>query len=142
MARLQALLFALLIAACAAQSPPPGEAQVRYGKIARIDNVQIDGDHHLGVGAIIGAVAGGLIGYNIGGGTGRDVATVAGVLGGGFIGNKVQNKYADRRPGQYITVELQNGVAVGITQPADPTFQVGDVVRIDGAGEDARVAHR
>ena len=74
-----------------------------------------------------------------GGRDGRDVATVAGALGGAYAGNRVQNKYADRRPGQHIVVELNNGVAVGITQPADSSLRVGDRVRIDGSGTDARV---
>lgn len=129
-----------LLAACAAPAPQGGEAQVRYGQISSIEAVSVDGDHQLGLGAIFGAVVGGVLGNQIGGGTGRDVATVAGALGGAYAGNVVQNKYADRRAGQYIVVKLDNGVAVGITQPADPNLRVGDRVRIDGTGPDARVA--
>lgn len=143
--RLVALaLLALLLGACATQGsgPQTGESDVRYGRIARIDPVSLEGDHHLGLGAIIGAVAGGVLGNQIGHGTGRDVATVAGALGGAYAGNVVQNKYADRRAGQHITVQLRNGVAVGITQPADPALRVGDSVRIDGSGPDARVVRQ
>ena len=129
-----------LLTACAAP-PQQGEAAVRYGKVVQVENVTIDGDHQLGVGSIIGAIAGGVIGHQFGGGTGRDVATVAGVLAGGAAGSTVQNKYADRRPAQHIIVQLDNGVAVGITQATEQGgVRVGDRVRIDGSGNDARVS--
>ena len=41
-------------------------------------------------GTAIGAVAGGLLGHQIGGGTGRTLATVAGAAAGGYAGNQVQ----------------------------------------------------
>jgi hypothetical protein len=34
---------------------------------------------------------------------------------------------------------LSNGVAVAVTQPADPNLHVGDRVRIDGSGMRARI---
>lgn len=41
-------------------------------------------------GSLLGAVAGGVIGHQFGGGRGKDVATVAGALAGGYTGNQVQ----------------------------------------------------
>ncbi|AHG22251.2 hypothetical protein Z042_23540 [Chania multitudinisentens RB-25] len=41
-------------------------------------------------GSVLGAVAGGVLGHQLGGGRGRDVATVVGALGGGYAGNQVQ----------------------------------------------------
>ena len=40
-------------------------------------------------GAVIGAVIGGILGHQIGGGTGRDIATAGGVLGGAALGANV-----------------------------------------------------
>ena len=40
-------------------------------------------------GTVVGAVAGGLIGSTIGGGTGRTVATAIGIVAGGLIGNQL-----------------------------------------------------
>ena len=40
-------------------------------------------------GAVIGAALGGLLGHQVGGGTGKDVATVAGVVGGAALGSQV-----------------------------------------------------
>jgi len=39
--------------------------------------------------AIIGAVIGGILGHQVGNGSGRDLATIGGVLAGGVIGSKV-----------------------------------------------------
>jgi hypothetical protein len=45
-------------------------------------------------------------------------------------------------PGQHVIVHLNNDVAVGITQPINPDLRVGDAVRVDGTGSDARVVRR
>jgi uncharacterized protein YcfJ len=47
-------------------------------------------DQHQIAGTAIGAIAGGLLGSQIGGGSGKKIATVAGAVGGGYAGNKVQ----------------------------------------------------
>jgi outer membrane lipoprotein SlyB len=119
--------------------PALGESEVRYGRIERIDPVSLEGDHQLGVGHVLGAVGGGVLGHQFGKGGGKVLAQVLGSLGGGYLGGEIQNKYVDRRPGQHITVTLNSGVAVGVTQPADAALRVGDCVRIDGAGPGARV---
>jgi uncharacterized protein YcfJ len=40
----------------------------------------------------IGAVVGGLLGHEVGGGNGKVLATVAGAAAGGYAGNKIQQK--------------------------------------------------
>ena len=87
---------------------------------------------------IVGAVGGGLLGSLIGGGTGRDVAIAVGAIGGGLAGHQVQKKY-DTQPGSAITVRLDSGVLVEVTQPVDPDLKVGDKVMVQGQGESARV---
>jgi len=116
-----------------------GAEEIRFGKVIRIEPVMLTGDHQLGLGAVIGAAAGVGVGSLIGAGTGRDVAMVLGALGGGVAGHYVQNDYVDRRPGQHITVQLNNGVLVAVTQPANPDLRVGDRVQITGSGMNARV---
>jgi len=44
------------------------------------------------VGIGVGAVVGGLLGNQVGGGNGKTLATIAGALGGGYIGNEVAKK--------------------------------------------------
>lgn len=47
-------------------------------------------------GTAIGAVAGGLLGHQIGGGTGRTLATVGGAAAGGYAGNQVQKNMQEK----------------------------------------------
>lgn len=47
-------------------------------------------DQHQIAGTVIGALAGGLLGNQVGGGSGKKIATVAGAAAGGYAGKKVQ----------------------------------------------------
>lgn len=49
-------------------------------------------DQHQIAGTAIGAVAGGLLGNQVGGGKGKTLATVAGAVAGGYAGKKIQEK--------------------------------------------------
>nr|WP_225924209.1 glycine zipper 2TM domain-containing protein [Pseudomonas synxantha] len=53
-------------------------------------------DQHQIAGTVVGALAGGLLGNQIGGGNGKKLATVAGAVGGGYAGNKVQEGMQNR----------------------------------------------
>jgi uncharacterized protein YcfJ len=44
------------------------------------------------VGIGVGAVVGGLIGSQVGGGNGRTLATIAGAVGGGYVGNEIAKR--------------------------------------------------
>ena len=60
-------------------------------------------DTHRIAGTAIGAVAGGLVGNQVGGGKGKTLATVAGAVGGGYAGNKIQQN--NQRKHTYYTTE-------------------------------------
>ena len=60
-------------------------------------------DEHQVLGTVAGAVIGGVVGHQIGGGTGRDIATVAGAAGGGYAGNRIQKNLQDKDT--YTTTE-------------------------------------
>lgn len=47
-------------------------------------------DEHQIAGTAIGAVVGGVLGNQVGGGKGRTLATVAGAVGGGYAGKKIE----------------------------------------------------
>jgi uncharacterized protein YcfJ len=53
-------------------------------------------DDHRVAGTVIGAVGGGLLGRQIGGGSGRTLATLAGAAAGGYAGNRVQKNLQER----------------------------------------------
>jgi outer membrane lipoprotein SlyB len=101
--------------------------------------VQIQSNHHQGVGAIIGGLGGLGIGSLIGGGTGRDVAMVAGTIGGALFGNEIQKKRDQPVPGQQVIVRVKSGVLVAVTQPVNANLRTGQRVYIEGSGDGARV---
>jgi uncharacterized protein YcfJ len=48
--------------------------------------------HNSPVGIGVGAVLGGLVGSQIGGGNGKTLATIAGAVGGGYVGNEIAKR--------------------------------------------------
>jgi len=62
-------------------------------------------DQHQITGTAIGAVVGGLLGNQVGGGNGKKLATVAGAVGGGYAGNKTQEHLQSRDT--YTTTETR-----------------------------------
>lgn len=135
--RLMAFTLALSLAACA--TPEPAPVEIRQGVIEQITATQIASNQHQGVGAVVGGLAGVGIGSLIGGGTGRDVAMVAGAIGGALIGNQVQKRNEQPVAAQQIIVRTKTGVLVAITQPVNPNLKVGQKVFIQGYGESALV---
>ena len=57
--------------------------------------------HHVG-GTLVGAVVGGVIGHQFGGGNGKTLATAGGAVAGGAIGHNIAKSHDHRR---YRTVE-------------------------------------
>jgi uncharacterized protein YcfJ len=53
-------------------------------------------DEHQVAGTVIGAIAGGVIGHQFGGGKGKTLATVGGAVGGGVVGKEVQRNQQSR----------------------------------------------
>jgi outer membrane lipoprotein SlyB len=137
--RLSAAMLALTLVACATP-PQSSEVEIRRGTIEQITPTQIATNQHAGVGAVVGGLAGLGVGSLIGGGTGRDVAMVAGAIGGALAGNEVQKKHDQPVPAQQIIVRTSAGVLVAVTQPVGPYLFVGQKVYIQGNGEGARVS--
>jgi outer membrane lipoprotein SlyB len=137
MKRSLAALLAISLTACAAPGVQPGEMEIRSGVIEQITPTQITSNHHTGLGAVAGGAIGIGIGSLIGAGTGRDVAMVAGAIGGALAGNEIQKKADQPIAGQAIIVRLNTGVLVSVTQPVNPGLRYGQRVYIEGNGEGA-----
>ena len=133
-------LIIALVAGCAAQPQAPEE--IRQGVIQQITPVSIPTDHHEGLGAIVGGIAGAGLGSLFGGGTGRDVAIAVGAIGGALAGGEVAKQHAQPQQGQQVFVRLSSGVLVVITQPVNPVLATGMPVYIQGSGQTARVTPR
>lgn len=82
-----------------------------------------------GLGAAGGAVIGGLLGNQIGGGTGRQIATVAGAVGGAVVGNQVEGNMKATTSYE-IRVRLDDGTLRTFNQSSAPQWRSGDRVRI------------
>jgi outer membrane lipoprotein SlyB len=135
-------LLALGLTLAAGAVAQTGEREIRSGVIEQITEVQMPTNHHRGIGAVVGGLAGLGIGSLIGRGTGRDVAMVLGTLGGAVTGNEIQKKRDQPEPGQQIIVRVTSGVLVMVTQPVDSRLQPGQPVYIEGSGDGARVIPR
>lgn len=113
---------------------------VRLGYVESIRPVEIEGTRS-GVGPMSGSVLGGLAGSSVGKGTGEVAGAVGGAILGGLAGAAIEEN-ATRQPGQEITVELDGGRMIAVTQAADQRFYPGDRVKVlMGYGGVTRVAH-
>ncbi|CAN7461143.1 glycine zipper 2TM domain-containing protein [Pseudoduganella sp. LjRoot289] len=81
-----------------------------------------------GVGAGVGAVVGGLLGNQIGGGHGRQLATVAGAVGGGVVGNQVEGNMRATRS-YTIQVRMDDG-SHRTFHRSSPGWQSGERVHV------------
>lgn len=82
------------------------------------------------VGVIGGAVIGGLLGNQVGGGTGKTLATVGGAAAGGYVGNEVQKKVTSKKV-WVTTVKMKDGSLRKFEQEPQPVWTAGNVVRVE-----------
>lgn len=117
-----------------AQAPaaPPvaaaAPACIDCGKVLEVRTVEIAAKPS-GVGVVAGAVVGGLLGNQVGGGNGKKLATVAGAIGGGFAGNEIEKR--SRKTLHYeVDVRMQDGQTRVFTYEAEPAWRAGDPVKV------------
>jgi uncharacterized protein YcfJ len=130
-----------IAAVCAAQetarviSSTPVISQVAVPRqVCSNQQVQVQSQKS-GAGGIMGAVAGGAIGSNIGGGDGRAVATLLGILGGAMLGDRIEGggqtqtqnvqncstqTFYENRTTAYNVVYEFNGKQYSVQMPQDP----------------------
>jgi outer membrane lipoprotein SlyB len=100
------------------------------GEVVAINTVQAP-EPTTGLGALGGAVAGGLVGNQIGGGRGKILTTIAGVVGGGLAGNGIE--HAVRKQTIYqVQVRMQDGSYRNFSYPTQPDVQIGQRVHVSG----------
>ncbi|HSV19408.1 MAG TPA: glycine zipper 2TM domain-containing protein [Casimicrobiaceae bacterium] len=111
------------------ERPAPVVAQrVEYGVVEGIDLYRDGSNAPTGLGAIIGGVAGGIIGHQFGAGSGNTAATIGGAVLGGLAGNEVQRSSA--RDHYRIRVRLDSGGTVDVADAGEGQLRVGDRVRV------------
>lgn len=109
-----------------------------YAQRARVVDIEYGGGSGgiagtgISTGAVIGGIVGGLVGNQVGGGTGRTLATLAGVAGGAMAGDRIEKS---RNPGgnapYRVTVQLPDGSTRDYDYSSDPQLRVGDYVRVE-----------
>lgn len=82
-----------------------------------------------GIGAVGGAVVGGLLGNQVGAGRGNTVATAIGGLGGAVAGNEVE-KRVKSTTGYEVTVRLDDGSSRVVSEGSPSAWHPGDRVKI------------
>lgn len=106
---------------------------VEYGRVTNVEVIHAQNQNQTnGAGAVIGGLAGAVIGHQIGGGSGRDLATIAGGVGGAVAGNAIQrNSNAQSGPDTYrVSVQTENGALRSYDLASASDFRPGDRVRI------------
>ena len=115
------------------------EQSVRTGVVERVREVRLEGTRS-NIGTLAGGVAGGIGGAQVAHGWLGALGALAGALGGGLVGQALEEGVTGRK-GLEVTVKLDNGSLVSITQAADEEFVPGERVRILSSGGVSRVTH-
>jgi outer membrane lipoprotein SlyB len=82
-----------------------------------------------GVGAVGGAVVGGVLGNQVVRGDNRKVATVGGAVVGAVVGNEIE-KHVKSTKSYEITVRFDDGTSRVITEANESTWRAGDKVKL------------
>lgn len=109
---------------------PPIEICGTCGTIRSITPVTEAGQS-TGAGAVIGGIVGGVAGNQVGGGSGQQIATAAGVIGGAVLGNNIER---NRNAVSYtdVTVDMDTGGQQTIRIDYPVAFGVGADVDVRG----------
>ena len=84
------------------------------------------------LGILGGAVAGGVLGNQVGGGDGNKIATVGGAVGGAVLGNEIQ-KRLNRKTIHITSIQMKDGSVRNYESEKAPAWAVGNSVKLDVA---------
>ncbi|MDP2398563.1 MAG: glycine zipper 2TM domain-containing protein [Burkholderiales bacterium] len=114
-------------------STAPKRRAARYcancGVVEAVNVIEVKGDGSY-LGMIAGGLAGALLGHQVGGGSGKQIATVAGAAGGAYAGNEVEKRMKTAKHYEVIT-RLESGGTQATPFETDPGFRVGDKVKVE-----------
>ena len=137
-AAVAASLLAGLVSGCATQqpryqqpAPAPSAAYVQYGQVTSVESVRGEGAS-VGKGAILGGIAGAVLGHQVGSGSGKDAATVVGIVGGALIGNEIEKRNQSAPDFIRVSVRFDNGTQRSFDYAQAVDLRVGDRVRVEG----------
>lgn len=100
------------------------------GRVTAVTVAEKPGDSNA-VGLIAGGVAGAVLGHQVGGGFGKDLATIAGAAGGAYAGKKIQENMNASQVWT-VTVQYTDGRNGTFSFDQDPGLTVGTAVKNSG----------
>jgi outer membrane lipoprotein SlyB len=102
------------------------------GTVTNVKTVKIAGTGS-GAGVVAGGILGGVLGNQVGAGSGKDLATIGGVVGGAYVGNQAEKK--SKETTQYrVSVKMENGKSKTFKFSSPTSYRIGDKVVVkDGA---------
>ena len=139
-----AAAFAAMAAMAGCANLPPASAygyaqansqqvqQVQLGTVLAALPVRIQPTTS-GIGPLAGLAAGGALGHQVGNGNGRIAATIIGAIAGSIAGNRAEAA-ATQASGEQVTVKLQSGQVIAVTQASDVPLSIGEQVQVVGGG--------
>lgn len=112
------------------QAPAPVKPACQHcGTVESVTPIAAEGKPS-GAGAVAGAVLGGLLGNQFGGGDGKTLATIGGVLGGAYAGNTVE-KRMNQQTSYRVLVRMDDGSSRSV-EMSNPSYGVGARVSVQG----------
>ena len=97
------------------------------GTVSSVSQIEREGEGSA-LGLIAGGVAGAVLGHQVGGGFGKDLATVAGAAGGAYAGREVEKKVKSHKI-WVVTARFNGNSSQRYEFQNDPCFKVGDTVK-------------
>ncbi len=117
-----------------AQAAPARERNVcsNCGKVTSVRAIKTRAEGS-GVGAAGGAILGGLLGNQVGGGNGRKLATVAGAVGGAVVGNQVEGNMKATTSYE-VKVRMDGGATRTFNLQNLNGYSTGDRIKVVNGG--------
>ncbi len=106
-------------------------ACIECGKVVAVKVVEQKGES-TPLGMIAGGVAGAVLGHQVGGGRGKDIATIAGAAGGAYAGHKIEENVRATKS-WVVSVHFEDGADRDYHFAADPGYASGDAVKVSGS---------
>jgi outer membrane lipoprotein SlyB len=115
------------------ETQPSFQVSQPYSRVGTVESIRsqtVDNSNAI-IGTIGGALVGGLLGNQIGGGRGRTAATVVGAAGGAYAGNRMTS---GSTLVWIIGIRYDDGSVGTVQQPSSPGLRIGDRVRVSNSG--------
>lgn len=116
------------VAAAQEQAKAAAPVCTNCGVVTSVNAIAQQGEGS-GLGAVAGGVVGGLLGNQVGGGSGKKIATVAGVAGGAYAGHQIE-KNVKSTTRYDVIVNMEDGSTRTFSYESQPAFQAGSKVKI------------